>query len=51
MNIDPEFKYQIQFMLERFMEEQLGVVDTASEKNKIVGIPFVTQNIVELFCK
>lgn len=46
--MDREFKYQIQFMLERFLEENLGVVDTGDEKNKIIGIPFVCQNIVRL---
>lgn len=45
--MDEEFKIQIQFMLERFLEENLSVVDTA-EKRKINGIPFVCQNIVKL---
>jgi hypothetical protein len=43
MNLDPEFKYILQHAIERFMTEQLGVVD-----NKIIGIPFVTQNIIQL---
>lgn len=41
--MDTEFKIQIQFMLERFLEEQLSVVD-----GRITGIPFVCQNIVRL---
>lgn len=41
--MDREFKIQIQFMLERFLEEQLSCVD-----GKIIGIPFVCQNIVKL---
>lgn len=51
MTYDPEFKYQVQFMLERFLEEQLGVVDTADQKQKIIGIPFVCQNITNFFMK
>lgn len=43
---DPEFKYQIQFMLERFLEENLAVVD-----GKVIGIPFVIQNITKFFCE
>lgn len=50
MKYDPEFKIQIQTMLERFLEENLGVVDTADGKNKIIGIPFVVQNITKFFC-
>lgn len=46
MNYDQEFKIQIQLMLERFLEEQLSVVD-----GKIVGIPFVCQNITHLFTR
>lgn len=45
-NYDKEFIYQVQFMLERFMEQNLGVAD-----NRIIGIPFVCQNIVQLFMK
>jgi len=48
MIMDQEFKIQLQFMLERFLEENLGVVDAADQKNKIIGIPFVCQNIVKL---
>ncbi len=43
--MDYEFKYAIQRMLERFLEEQLSVVNTA-EGLKIIGIPFVCQNII-----
>ena len=46
--MDSEFRTQIQFMLERFMEEELGVVDGADGKQHIIGIPFVCQNIVRL---
>lgn len=51
MNVDPEFKIQLKFMLERFLEENLGVVDDPSGEPKIIGIPFVVQNIVELITK
>ena len=50
MKYDLEFKYQIQCMLERFLEENLSIVETASGK-KIVGIPFVIQNITKFFCE
>lgn len=41
--MDVEFKYALQRMLERFMEEQLAAVD-----GKVIGIPFVCQNIIKL---
>lgn len=43
---DIEFKRQVQFMLERFLEDQLAVAD-----GKIIGIPFVCQNITNFFMK
>lgn len=46
MSYDPEFEYQVQFMLERFLEQNLGVAD-----NKIIGIPFVCQNISKFFMR
>lgn len=47
MSYDPEFRYQVQFMLERFLEQNLGVVN----EDKIIGIPFVCQNITKFFMK
>lgn len=46
MSYDPEFVHQVNFMLERFMQEQLSVAD-----GKIIGIPFVCQNITKFFMK
>jgi len=46
MNYDNEFRYEVQHMLERFCENNLGAVD-----GKVIGIPFVVQNIVALFMK
>jgi hypothetical protein len=46
MGYDPEFRYAVERMLERFMEDQLGAVD-----GKVIGIPFVVQNISKLFLK
>jgi hypothetical protein len=43
---DQEFKIQVQFMLERFLEENLSSVD-----GKIIGIPFVVQNITKFFVR
>lgn len=45
--MDIEFRREIQFMLERFLESELGVVNDAVG-TKIIGIPFVCQNIVQL---
>lgn len=45
-NYDPEFKYQVQFMLERFLEEELSAAD-----GKVIGIPFVVQNITKFFMR
>lgn len=46
MNYDPEFKIQVNFMLERFLEQNLSCVD-----GKIIGIPFVCQNITKFFVR
>lgn len=46
MSYDPEFKYQVGFMLERFLEAELSVAD-----DKIIGIPFVVQNITKFFMR
>lgn len=43
---DQEFKIEMNLMLERFLENNLGVVD-----GKIIGIPFVCQNISHLFLR
>jgi hypothetical protein len=43
---DQEFKIEVNHMLERFMENNLGVAD-----GKIIGIPFVCQNISHLFLR
>jgi hypothetical protein len=43
---DQEFKIEVNHMLERFLEKNLAVVD-----NKIIGIPFICQNICHLFLR
>lgn len=43
---DPEFKIQVQYMLERFLESELSAVD-----GKVIGIPFVVQNITKFFVR
>jgi len=48
---DQEFKIEVNHMLERFLENNLGVVDGADGYTKIVGIPFVCQNICHLFLR
>lgn len=51
MQIDTVFKAEVQFMLERFLEAQLDVIDGMDGKPMIIGIPFVVQNITEFLVR